>query len=161
MRTDSAVLGPARERAVSPRPLCGAVVVGLLAVGVTGCHVFKSGPSDEDVVATVRKSPPAPPTAGPTYLAQIESVELQERGRYNTDARYWPVRVRLKGGAKVKLTNVLQLGVVGDPEKQPSKPVDFVEEARFTKDDFGHWRVSYGYEPTSARWRLDPLSAVP
>ena len=135
--------------------------MGLLAVGATGCHVFKSGPSDEEVVATVRKSPPAPPTAGPTYLAQVESVELQERGRYNADAKYWPVRVRVKGGAKVKLTNVLQLGLLAAPAKQPSKAVDFVEEARFTRDDFGSWRVSYRYEPTSARWRLEPLAAAP
>ena len=161
MRTDSAVLGPLRKTVASRVRLCQAVVVGLLAVGAPGCHVFKSGPSDEDVVATVRKSPPAPPTTRPTYLAQIESIELQERGRYNTDAKYWPVRVRVKGGAKVKLTNVLQLGLLGDPEKQPSKAVDFVEEARFAKDDFGNWRVSYGYEPTSARWRLEPSASTP
>lgn len=158
MRADSAVLEPARQRAASPRLWSGAIAVVLLAVGATGCHVFKSGPSDEDVVAMVRKSPPAPPTAGPTYLAQIESVELQERGRFNTDAKYWPVRVRVKGGAKVKLTNILQLGLLGDAAKQASRPVDFVEEARFTKDDFGQWQVSYRYEPTTAQWRLELLT---
>ena len=143
------------------RPLWRAFVFGLLAIGAVGCHLLRSGPSDEEVVVSVRKSPPAPPTAGPTYLAEIELVELQERGRYNAEANYWPVRIRVKGGAKVKLTNVLQLGVLGDPAKQPSKPVDFVEEARFTKDDFGNWRVSYRYEPTSARWRMEPFSAAP
>ena len=160
MRTNATVRDPARARAASPRPLCRAAMAGLLAGAVAGCHVFKAGPSDEEVIAAVRKSPPAPPTAGPTYLTQIESVELQERGRYNTDAKYWPVRIRVKGGAKVRLTNALQLGLLGDPAKQPSKAVDFVEEARFTKDDFGNWRVSYGYEPTSARWRLEPSAST-
>ena len=61
----------------------------------------------------------------------------------------------MKGAAKIKLTNVFQLGLSGDARKEPATPVDFVEEARFTKDDFGNWRVSYAYEPGGPRWRLD------
>jgi hypothetical protein len=120
-----------------------------------GCRLLQSGPSDQEVVAAVQKVPPAPPTVGPTYMAEIESVQVQERGPYNVDGKYWPVRVRVKGGAKIKLTNVFQLGVQGDPSKQKAEPLEFVEEARFTKDDFGQWRVSYHYDRQGPRWRRD------
>ena len=59
----------------------------------------------------MRKSPPAPPTLGPTYLAQLEMVEGQQRGRSNSDG-CWPVRVHVKGGAKIELSNALQLGLL-------------------------------------------------
>jgi hypothetical protein len=130
--------------------------VGVLFLACTsGCRLLGSGPSDADVNAAVRKSPPAPPTAGPTYLAEIASVQVQERGRYNGDGQYWPVRVRVKGAARIKMTNVFQLGLPADVRKEPPTSVDFVEEARFTKDDFGKWRVSYAYEPAGPRWRLE------
>jgi hypothetical protein len=78
----------------------------------------------------------------------------------NANGEYWPVRVRVKGGLRVKVTNVLQLGLIGDAERQPPRPVDFVEEARFTKDDFGNWLVSYGYDPNGPKWRVSaPTSA--
>lgn len=130
----------------------------LLTVAV-GCRVFAPGPSDQEVTAAVKKSPPSPPTAGPTYVAQIESVQVQERGPYDADGKYWPVRVRVKGGLKIKATNVFQLGLLGDPAKQKPEPVEFVEEARFTKDDFGNWRVSYNYDRHGPRWRLDEAGA--
>lgn len=130
----------------------------LITVAV-GCRAFAPGPSDLEVAAAVEKSPPSPPTAGPTYLAQVESVQIEERGPYNADGKYWPVRVRVKGGAKIKLTNVFQLGLLGDPTKQKPEPMDFVEEARFTKDDFGKWRVSYNYDRKGPRWRLDEVTA--
>jgi hypothetical protein len=131
-----------------------ATVAGLLVVGAAGCRLLQSGPSDQEVVAAVQKVPPAPPTVGPTYMAEIESVQVQERGPYNVDGKYWPVRVRVKGAAKIRVTNVFQLGLQGDPSKQKTEPLEFVEEARFTKDDFGGWRVSYGYDLRPA-WRLN------
>lgn len=134
---------------------CAVVLGGLVLACAFGCRLLGSGPSDAEVNAEVRKLPPSPPTAGPTYLAEIASVQVQERGRYNGDGRYWPVRVRVKGAAKIRLTNVFQLGLPADVRREPSTSVDFVEEARFTKDDFGKWRVSYAYEPAGPRWRLD------
>lgn len=80
----------------------------LLTVAV-GCRAFAPGPSDQEVAVAVKKSPPSPPTAGPTYLAQVESVQVQERGPYNAGGKYWPVRIRVKGGVKIKPTNVFQL----------------------------------------------------
>lgn len=131
-----------------------AVAVGLMMTGVSGCRLLESEPSDEEVAAAVKKMPPAPPTAGPTYLAELSSVQVEQRGPYHSDGKYWPVRVRVKGGVKVKLTNVLQLGLLGDVAKELPQPIDFVEEARLTKDDFGKWRVSYGYDVTGPKWRL-------
>lgn len=135
--------------------LIATVAGGLIVVSSLGCRAFSSGPTDEDVAMAVKKSPPSPPTLGATYLAQIESVEVQERGRYNRDGRYWPVRVRVKGGAKIAVTNALALGLLGNPATQPANVVDFVEETRFAKDDFGHWQVSYHYDPRGPRWRLE------
>ena len=61
----------------------------------------------------------------------------------------------MKGGLKIKVTNLVQLSVMGNPEMQTSKGVDFIEEARFAKDDFGNWRVVYHYDPRGPKWRID------
>lgn len=127
----------------------------LLLTWAFGCGVFATGPSGQEVIAAVKQSPPLPPTVGPTCLAVIESVRVLERGQHNAHERYWPVRVHVKGGATMALTNVFQLGFVVDHRKDPPTPVDFVEEARLSKDDFGKWRVSYSYDPHGPRWRLD------
>jgi len=136
------------------------VTGGLLLMWASGCGVFANAPSDQEVVAAVKQSPPSPPTVGPTYLAVIESVQVLERGRHDARGRYWPVRVRVKGGAKMALTNVFQLGFVVDQRKDPPTPVDFVEEARLMKGDFGRWRVSYSYDPGGPRWRHNPDDAA-
>lgn len=136
-------------------------LVGALALTcATGCRLLQPGPSDQEVVAAVKKSPPAPPTIGPTYLTQIEVVEVQEHRPYNADGKYWPVRVRVKGAVKVKPTNPFQLGLLGDHAKEPPTPVDFVERADLTKDDFGNWRVLYDYDPHGPQWRLNEPGAL-
>jgi hypothetical protein len=109
----------------------------------------------------VKKSPPTPPTIGPTYLSQVEAVEVQERGRYNSDGKYWPARVRVKGAVKIKPSNPFQFGLLSDHAKEPPPPVDFLVEARLTKDDFGNWRVSYHYDPQGPRWRLGEPESPP
>lgn len=128
---------------------------------ILGCRVLERGPSDEQVLAAVRSAPPAPPTVGPTYLADIESVQVEERGGYNVDRAYWPVRVRVKGSAKITVTNVFQLGLLGDRAKEKAQPVEFVEEAHIAKDDFGHWRVTYQYSEEGPKWRLNEQEATP
>jgi hypothetical protein len=131
-----------------------AAFAGFLVMLAAGCRLLQSGPSDQEVVAAVTQSPPLPPTAGPTYLAQVESVQVQERGHYNADGKYWPVRIRVKGGAKIKPTSVFQLGHLGHRAKEQVQSLEFVEEGRFTKGDFEGWRVSYNYDPGGPRWRL-------
>jgi hypothetical protein len=128
---------------------------GMLFAGLSGCHLSERGPSDQHVIAAVRKSPPLPPTLGPTYLDTIESTEVVERGSYNANGKYWPVRVRVRGTVKVRLTNIFQFGVVGNPRKQTAKPLAFVEEARLAKNDLGDWQVSYNYGLDGPRWRVE------
>ncbi len=128
---------------------------GLLLSCAFGCRLLERGPTDDEVRAAVRKSPPSPPTLGPTYLSEVASVEVQQRGRYNDDGHYWPVRVRVRGNAKLQITSPFQLGLVGDPRKAPAEVVDFAEEARLIKDDFGKWGVSYNYDAAGPRWRLE------
>jgi hypothetical protein len=135
-----------------------AIAAALTLTCAAGCRLLRPGPSDQEVAAAVEKSPPAPPTAGPTYLAELTSVQIEERGPYNSAGKYWPVRVRVKGGAKIKLINVFQLGILGDRAKEKPESMEFVEEARFRKDDFGAWRVSYNYDAEGPRWRLDEFS---
>lgn len=137
---------------VSGRLVAVAGALTLTCAG--GCRLLQRGPSDQEVAAAVEKSPPAPPTAGPTYLAELASIQVEQRGPYNSDGKYWPVRVRVKGGVKIKLTNAFQLGLLADRAKEKAESVEFVEEARFTKDDFGNWKVSYSYDPGGPRWRL-------
>jgi hypothetical protein len=138
------------------------LVTGPLLLTVSlGCRILERGPSDEDVLVAVRNAPPAPPTVGPTYLADIDSVQVEERGRYNAESAYWPVRVRVKGRVKVKVTNIFQLGLLGDRAKDKAEPMDFVEEARFAKDDFDHWRATYHYAAEGPRWRLNEPERSP
>lgn len=136
-------------------------MAGLALPCAAGCRLLESGPSDEEVSAAIRKAPPSPPTLGPTYLADVAAVEIQDRGQYNATGRYWPVRVRVKGRVKLKLTNLFQLGVMADAQNGPPLPVDFAEDARFTKDDYGNWRVTYAYHAAGPKWRLDRRGGNP
>lgn len=111
-------------------------------------------------MAAVEKTPPAPPTAGPTYLSEVTSVSIEERGRFNGDLGYWPVRVRVKGGVKSRLTGLQLLALVDAAAKEKPQPVEFVEEARLAKDDFGKWRVSYNYDERGPIWRLGQPEAA-
>jgi len=110
--------------------IAGVAASGLLLSFTPGCRLLDPVPGDEEIGATVRKAPPSPPTLGPTVLTDVASVEIQQRGRYNADERYWPVRVHVRGSAKIKVTNLSQLG---------------------------HWRVSYAYDAAGPRWRLEGL----
>lgn len=135
-------------------------MAGLALPYAAGCRLLESGPSDEEITAAIRKAPPSPPTLGPTYLADIAAVEILQRGRYNATGHYWPVRVRVRGRVKLTLTNLFQLRVMPDAQNGPPPVVDFAEDARFTKDDYGNWRVSYSYNISGPKWRLDGPEAA-
>jgi hypothetical protein len=89
----------------------------------------------------------------------VTSVKVEERGRYNGDGKYWPVRVRVKGSAKSKLNPFLMLALADATRKEKPQPVEFMEEARFSKDDFGKWRVAYTYDPGGPAWRVAEAEA--
>jgi len=137
------------------------IALSLSMASAAACQLFDRGPADTDVVAAVRKKPPAPPTLGPTYLSEIGSVEVEERGRYNASGRYWPLRVRIKGMVKVDPRTALLLAPLTDPRKHPATPVEFVEEVRLSKDDFGKWQASYHYADDGPRWRRSDREAHP
>jgi hypothetical protein len=139
--------------------LHGVAIAGLVFTAALGCRVLERGPSDEEVVAAVRKSPPAPPTLGPTYLEQVDAVEVSERGRFNPGDRSWPVRVRVRGSARIKVSSPFQLAVGDERSRTKAEPVEFVEEARFKRDGFGHWEAAYAYDPAGPRWRLEASRA--
>jgi hypothetical protein len=141
--------------------IAGVVAGGLILWFNPGCSILEGGPSDEQVREAVRKSPPSPPTLGPTVLTDVASIEIHERGRYNADGRYWPVRVRVRGGARIKVTSLFQFGLAADARNASPETVDFVEEARLAKDNFGNWGISYNYDPARPRWRVDDANRTP
>jgi hypothetical protein len=61
----------------------------------------------------------------------------------------------VKGGAKAKLAGLLQLALVDAAAKEKAQLTEFVVEGRFSRDDFGGWRVSYTYDRAGPLWRLD------
>jgi len=138
-------------------------MASILVTVAPGCRAVERGPSDEEVVALVRESPPAPPTVGPTYLAVVDRVQVGERGHFNSQGRYWPVRVRIRGGAKIKVTNAFQLGLLDDRSRAATEPVEFMQDARFMTDEFGEWRVEYDYssDPGWRRQMAGPESTKP
>lgn len=129
-----------------------AVALTLTAALLSGCRPAE-GPTEADIVAAVTRNPPAPATAGPTYFAAIESIQVEARGPYNSTEHYWPVRVQVRGGVKVKPTNVFQLGLAAEDAKKPAVTVAFTEEAHLKRDDFGAWRASYDYDTKGPTWR--------
>jgi len=131
-----------------------ALIGSLLLALSPGCRALERSPSDEEVVALVTHSPPAPPTLGPTYLAEVERVEIEARGDFDAGGRFWPVRVRVAGGARIKVTNAFQMGLLDDHSRAETQPVEFVEEARFSRNDFGDWDVAYDYS-SGPEWRRD------
>ncbi len=66
------------------------------------------------------------------------------------------MRVRVKGSVKAKLTGLLLLALADAAAKEKPQPVEFVEEARLSKDDFGKRRVTYNYDVHGPSWRLAP-----
>jgi len=59
------------------------------------------------------------------------------RHRQQIVRRRPPCESDSKAPATADGTNGFQLGLPADVRKEPATSVDFVEEARFTKDDFG------------------------
>ena len=115
----------------------------MLAIGVpfwcsSACQMFASVPTAEEVVGPSRRLHRHRRRLAPPTWPRSNPWGSRTAGHYSADGEYWPVRVRVKGGVKVKVTNVLQFGLIGDAERQSPKPVDFVEEGRFTKDDYGN-----------------------
>jgi len=140
----------------NPRNL--ALIGSLLLTLSPGCRALERSPSDEEVVATVTQAPPAPPTLGPTYLAKVERVEIEARGDFDASDRSWPVRVRVAGGARIKVTNAFQMGLLDDRLRAETQPVEFVQEARIRRNGFDEWAVEYDYA-SGPEWRRDAVSA--
>ena len=81
-------------------------------------------------------------------------MKVEERGRYDSDGKYWPVRVRVKGSVNSKLSGLLLLALADAAKKEKPQPLEFVEEARLSKDDFGAWQVFYNYDRSGPTWRM-------
>lgn len=79
---------------------------------------------------------------------------------FQRELGYWPVRVRVKGGVKSRLTGLQLLAPADGAAKEKPQPVEFVEEARLATDDFGKWRVSYNCDARGPIWRLGKPEAA-
>ena len=111
------------------------------------------------MIAAVEKAPPAPPTLGPTYLSEVTSVRVEQRGPVQLRRQVLARSRAREGWVEDQADERLSAGAPQGDTQKASEPVEFVEEARFTKDDFGNWRVSYDYDSQIARWRLGDRAA--
>ncbi len=130
-----------------------AVTVSLTLTGTAGCQLLHPPPSDQEVTAAVKESSPAPSTAGPTYLADLTSVQVEDRGLSNSDGKYWPIHVRLKGGVKINATPSSWGFSMVTQTRRRSPWSSWRRPLR--QENFGKWRVSYAYDPHAAKWRRD------
>lgn len=64
---------------------------------------------------------------------QVDSVEIKQRGNFNEQEKYWPIKAQVKGS--------FQREVIGN--KVENKILfDREGDFRFTKDDYDSWKVS-------------------
>src|SRR4051812_21896161 len=68
-------------------------------------------------------------TAVQATNVQLDLIEVQQRGSYNEEGKYWPVKVRVKGS--------FQREIIGN--KVDKTQFDQVGDFKFTKDDYGNW----------------------
>lgn len=63
---------------------------------------------------------------------EVESIEIKQRGEFNEQEKYWPVKAQVKGS--------FQREVVGNAV---DKKIPFDQEGnfRFSKDDYDNWKV--------------------
>ena len=64
---------------------------------------------------------------------EIESIVVKQRGNFNEQEKYWPVKVQIKG--------TFQRELIGN---RANEKVTFDKEAdfRFSKDDYDNWKIS-------------------
>lgn len=99
-------------------------------------------PTEAEILAAIRKSPPRPPTVGENRLVRVDAVVPIQRGAYNNDGRYWPVRVKLNGLMQLTGSASALYLALAEEDRKPS-PVEFVAEARLARNDYGEWAVQY------------------
>lgn len=111
-------------------------VIGFLAVGSAAAQ---TKPTDEVVMKAIRGVVGVDPDAAVAIIAhdgvafgsvdvKVQAVEVSRFGSYNSQGRYWPVEVCIRG-----ITHTPVLGPSGD--KQVNARVRY----RFKIDDFGAW----------------------
>jgi hypothetical protein len=65
--------------------------------------------------------------------SNITSIKIIEWGDFNSDAKYWPVKVKVTGSAKLRVP----FG------KAEVRNFDEVGEFRFYKDDYEKWQSKF------------------
>jgi hypothetical protein len=63
---------------------------------------------------------------------EINLIEIKQRGNFNEQGKYWPVKVRVKG--------TCQRNVIGN--KVDKAEFDQTGDFKFLKDDYGNWKAS-------------------
>ncbi len=63
--------------------------------------------------------------------AQIELIEIKQKGKFNDQARYWPIRARVKGTCEADFLF-----------KTETKAFDQVGDFKLYQDDYGDWKAS-------------------
>lgn len=109
----------------------------VLATACSLSFSCSTGPSDDTVRSTIAESlrRQVPSTWSGSLLAcktaQIELIEIKQRGKFNKKAGYWPIKARVKGSCEVDLVF-----------KKEMKEFDQVGDFRLYQDDYGEWKAS-------------------
>jgi hypothetical protein len=63
--------------------------------------------------------------------AQIELIEVKQVGKFNDQAKYWPIKARVKGTCQADLLFYTE-----------TRAFDRVGDFKLYQDDYGNWKAS-------------------
>jgi hypothetical protein len=112
----------------------------LLFVVLTMPIVFSacsSRPSDEKIktgIIEYLQKEGAPPSWAGSLLGgkdvDVDLIDIEQIGNYNKDAKYWPIKARVKGTCKADLL-----------VSRESRNFDRVGDFQLYQDDYGNWKA--------------------
>lgn len=109
------------------------LLIGTLAL-LSSCS---RGPSDDTIKSTITEhlKHQVPMSWSGSLLggqnAQIELIEIKQRGKFNDQAKYWPIKARVKGVCQANLVF-----------KTENRAFDEVGDFKLYQDDYGNWKAS-------------------
>jgi hypothetical protein len=62
---------------------------------------------------------------------QIELIEIKQRGKFNEESKYWPIKAHVKGSCQISFL-----------QNSQSKSFDKVGDFLLYQDDYENWKAS-------------------
>jgi len=112
------------------QPFYSAILIALSLL-VTACSRPPSDDTIKSAIAELLKEEVPPSWVNSSRggkNAQIEVFDIQEIGKFNSNARYWPVRARVKGSSQLRWYDTYTV-------------FDKVGEFQLYQDDYENWKA--------------------